>query len=156
MSDWARTRRVAAEVVIRVDERLVGELHLQPVGGEGTVEQPLDLLNRPEGFLALTLKDSAVRLVSKEQVTAVAFEPAPAEAWERPLAQRHTVRVKMVDGQEFKGQIYVELPGSPRPIDFLNVAGPFFSLSAPERVWCLNRHRVLWVQPLEESLRGSA
>ena len=126
------------------------------MGGRGSVEQPLDLLNRHESFLALTLRDSGVRLVSKEQLTGVCFEPAPPESWERPLARHYGVRVKMVDGQEFEGQISVELPGVPRPIDFLNQPGSFFSLAAPERVWCLNRHRVLWVQPLEGSPHGSA
>ena len=122
----------------------------------GGVEEPLDLLNRPDGFLALTLNDSAVRLVGKEQLTAVAFESNAADAWERPFARPYGVRVKMVDGHEFDGRISVELPGDPRPIDFLNRAGLFFALAAPDRVWCLNVRRVLWVQPLEESPHGAA
>ena len=71
MSDWGSTNRLAARVALAEGIVLDGDLHLltrpaypQPGGSE----TPLEMLNRPDAFFALTLPEGGVALVPKAQV----------------------------------------------------------------------------------------
>lgn len=148
MSDWAQTRRVRGRVLFSRSETVTGDLHLQPLGApEHPVESPLEMLNRPEPFFALSVDDD-VRLVAKAAVRGVSLDPHEAEA--HPYAHHVELEVRMDDGAEYRGTVDIELP-SPhlRPMDFLNQPEPFFGLSTPDGRWCLARHHVVWARPLD-------
>ena len=56
MSDWGATRRISAEVVLADGVVLEGDMHLVASAAYPlSSESPLDMLNRPEPFFALTL-----------------------------------------------------------------------------------------------------
>ena len=72
MSDWGATQRVAAEVVLADGVVLEGDLHLATsTAYHPETESPLEMLNRPEPFFALTLQQGEVAFVSKAQVAVV-------------------------------------------------------------------------------------
>lgn len=71
MSDWGSTNRLPAQVALVEGLVLDGDLHLltrpaypQPGGSE----TPLEMLNRPDPFFALTLPEGDVALVPKARV----------------------------------------------------------------------------------------
>lgn len=148
MSDWARTRRVRGRVVLTQADPVTGDLHLQPLGApEHEVESPLEMLNRPEPFFALSVDDD-VRLVAKTAVQGISFDPGAST--DHPYAHRVEMEVRMDDGREYRGAVDIELPApARRPLDFLNQPEPFFALRAEDHCWCLARHRVVWARPLD-------
>ena len=149
MSDWASTTRVAGEVIFGVGSTLQGDLHLQmSTAFRSSVETPLEMLNRPDGFFPLTLPDGDVRLVSKDQVAAVSFGPAAPETSILSVTEPLPFEVHMADGSEYQGDVHIELkPPWNRGLDFLNQPEKFFALTVPGRTWYLNRSHVRYVQP---------
>ncbi|MEQ9569177.1 MAG: hypothetical protein RLN75_03215 [Longimicrobiales bacterium] len=148
MSDWAKTRRVRGRIVLTAADPLVGDLHLQPLGAPGhPMESPLEMLNRPEPFFAVSV-DDGVQLVAKAAVVAVSLDSAASE--DHPFAHPGELEVLMDDGQEYRGAIDIELPPpARRPLDFLNQPEPFFALRAGDRCWYLARGHVVRARPLD-------
>ena len=61
MSDWASTKRVAGEVIFEVGTTLKGDLHLpMSTAVRPSLETPLEMLNRSDGFFPLTLSSGDV------------------------------------------------------------------------------------------------
>ena len=70
MSDWGSTNRLPAHVALVDGAVLDGDLHLltRPAYPPGGSETPLEMLNRPDPFFALTLAGGDVALVPKTRV----------------------------------------------------------------------------------------
>jgi hypothetical protein len=153
MSDWGITTKVPAEVVLAEGIALAGDLHLYarttyPPGPE----TPLEMLNRPDSFFALTVSGGGVTLVPKAQVLVVACrDEARLPDPERASAARHVgLEVVVQGGSEYRGHATVELPPSrSRALDFLNGGGAFFALATDEVTWYLNKSRVRLARPLD-------
>lgn len=155
MGDWSKTHRVYGEAQLVTGASLAGDFHLQPsTQTHQGVETPLEMLNRGEAFLALSLADGTVRLVSKDQTVAVSFGGVAgspdAESGDVPGATALRLEVLMIDGREYAGEVRAVLPPRrSRPIDMLNLPERFFSLVADGMVHYLNRSHVLHVHPLD-------
>jgi hypothetical protein len=152
-SDWGITRRVPAEVVLADDVCVAGELYLlarttYPPGPE----TPLELLNRPEAFFALTLADSGVALVSKARVVMVSCrdEVALLDPDRASVAKAAGLTVELHGGVEYRGRATFELPPSnSRVLDYINGPGPFFALSDGDTVRFFNKSFVRLIRPLD-------
>lgn len=149
MGDWASTQRVTGEISFSEGSSLEGEIHLQVgTATRASVETPLEMLNRPEKFFPVALEDGSVRLVAKAHVTVVSFASDAPETPHLEVTEPQRLDVYMADGSEHSGDVYIELgPLSPRDLDFLNEAEPFFALSGPDGILYLNRSHVKYVRP---------
>ena len=153
MSDWGSTNRVPALVALTDGEKLEGELHLltRPAYPPGP-ESPLEMLNRPDPFFALTLADGTVTFVSKAQVAVIdCREQPPLTDPDRITAAKLVaLEVLVQGGARYRGRATVELPpGRARALDFVNAAGSFFSLFADDTTHYLNKTRVRLIRPLD-------
>ena len=115
MSDWGITTKVPAEVVLAEGITLAGDLHLYarttyPPGPE----TPLEMLNRDDGFFALTLEGGGVTFIPKTQVVVVSCRDRPRLLDpERESAARHIeLEVVVQGGTEYRGRAALELPPS--------------------------------------------
>jgi hypothetical protein len=152
MSDWGITTKVPAEVVLVEGLILAGDLHLyaRPTYPPGP-ETPLEMLNRPDEFFALTLEDG-VRFIPKEQVLVVACRhQAPLVDPDRVTAAKLIgLEVVLQGGREVRGHAALELPPQRgRALDYLNGPGVFFSLGADDMSWFINKSRVRHARPLD-------
>lgn len=152
MSNWGTTTRVRAVVTMAGGETFPGHLHLlDGAHGVGLPETPLELLNRREGFFALTLGDGTVFLASKAQVAMVVCEWPPEEGMQVDVAGRRLrLQVRFAGGGEVTGETMVVLPPDhSRVLDYLNSVAPFFQLHAEGGVRLINRAHVQVVRPLD-------
>lgn len=154
MSEWGGlVHALEAVVTLAHGEILPGYLHLQDaVANHPGGETPLELLNRPEGFLPLTSDDGGVVFLSKEQVAMVSctWPQEPAEVELFATSRQVTLRVVLTSGEAFEGTGPVTLPGSrQRPLDYLNSVGPFFRLETASGCRLVNRAHVRQVRPVE-------
>ena len=153
MSDWAATERLAVEILLAEGVTLRGELHLQPrvAAHEGT-ETPLELLNRPEPFFALSVADG-ITFVSREQVAAVSCEPpqaGPDDPDRRNAATRFALEVVLWGGATYRGWALNEMPPArARTLDYLNTSGRFFAVSTDTETRYVNRSHVTVVRPID-------
>lgn len=153
MSDWGLTNRVPAQVSLAEGLVLEGELHLltrfsYPPGPE----TPLEMLNRPDPFFALTLPSGGVSLVSKAQVVAVSCreEPTLADPERVTAAKQFDLEVVLPGGTEQRGHATVELPPSrSRSLDFLNAQGNFFPMTHDGLTLYINKSHVRLIRPLD-------
>jgi hypothetical protein len=151
MTDWVSTQRLHAKVTFADGHSIEGDLHLQP----GTalhqgVETPLEMLNRPEDFFAMTLPSGRVTLVAKVQTALVACAPVIPDQDPDRLAAAKSVflEVQLAGGYEVRGSAHLELPQPrTRAMDFLNTAHRFFALSYHENTLYVNRGLVRQVFP---------
>lgn len=153
MSDWGTTNRVPAEALLAEGIVVSGDLHVlardtYPPGPE----TPLEMLNRPEMFFALTLPDGSVTFMPKAQVAVVSCRD------QTPLADPDRVsaaRLVMLDvvihgGAEYRGLSTFELPSNrARALDYVNAPGGFFSLWADDVTWYVNKSHVRLIRPLD-------
>ena len=155
MSDWGSTNRLPAHVALVEGVVLEGDLHLltrpafpQPGGSE----TPLEMLNRPEPFFALTLTEGDVALVPKARVLEITCqEDVPPPDPDRVTAA-HVVELEVVlpEGARHRGVVALELPpGRRRTLDFLNGEGVFFGLWADGRTRYINKLHVRFIRPLD-------
>jgi hypothetical protein len=152
MSDWGITTKVPAEVVLVEGMGLEGELHLyaRPTYPPGP-ETPLEMLNRPDEFFALTVVDG-VRFIPKEQVLVVSCRAqASLPDPDRVSAARQIgLEVVLQGGREIRGHATLELPPSRgRALDYLNGPGVFFALESDDVSWYINKARVRLARPLD-------
>ena len=151
-NDWGVTRQVAAEVILADHLRLEGALHLlarttYPPGPE----TPLELLNRPEAFFALTLEEG-VALVSKAQVVTVVCsdDVALLDPDRASVAKAAGLTVELHGGTEYRGYATFELPPSnARLLDFVNSPGQFFALWGDDTIRYINKSFVRLIRPLD-------
>jgi hypothetical protein len=155
MSDWGSTNRLPAHVSLIEGLVLDGDLHLltrpaypQPGGSE----TPLEMLNRPDAFFALTLREGGVALVPKAQVLdIICLEDVPPPDPDRVTAAKHVeLEVVLPGGAEYRGLATLELPpGRRRALDFMNGAGAFFAIWAAGRTRYINKQHVRFIRPLD-------
>jgi len=152
MSDWGPTTRVRAVVTLAGGATYPGHLHLlDGKHAPGLPETPLEMLNRPEGFFALTLGDGAAFLVAKSQVAMIVCEWPPEDATELDLeGRRIRLQVQLAGGEEVVGETVAILPRRhARALDYLNSVAPFFQLNADGGVRLINQAHVQVVRPLD-------
>jgi hypothetical protein len=152
MSDWGITTKVPAEVVLAEGVVLAGDLHLyaRPTYPPGP-ETPLEMLNRADGFFALTL-DGGVTFVPKSQVVVVTCRNQAQLVDPERITAGRLIELEVVvqGGAEYRGRVVAELPPSRgRTLDFLNAPGVFFELDADELSWYFNKSRVRVARPLD-------
>jgi hypothetical protein len=155
MSDWGSTNRLPAHVALVEGVALDGDLHLltrpaypQPGGSE----TPLEMLNRPDAFFALTLPEGRVALVPKARVLEITCaEDVPPPDPDRVTAAKHIeLEVILPGGAEHRGRVTLELPpGRRRALDFVNGEGAFFALWSDGRTRYINKLHVRLIRPLD-------
>jgi len=153
MSEWSTTHRVPGTALLADGTRLSGDLHLQPSTElHQSVETPLELLNRADRFLALTLPDGGVELVSKDHVVVLEVDAsAPDPVWNpTPGASDLRLEAVMTGHERWSGTVHAQLPPDrSRPLDFLNLPDRFFALASGDTIRYLNRAHVMHVRPLD-------
>lgn len=152
MSDWGITTKVQAEVVLAEGIVLAGDLHLyaRPDYPPGP-ETPLEMLNRPDTFFALTL-DGGVRFIPKSQVVVVTSRSRtpPGDPDRVSAGKLIEMEVVVQGGAEYRGRAVLELPPSRRrTLDYLNGTGIFFMLGTDDVSWYFNKSRVRLARPLD-------
>jgi hypothetical protein len=155
MSDWGSTNRLPAHVALVEGVVLTGDLHLltrpaypQPGGSE----TPLEMLNRPDAFFALTLHEGGVALVPKARVLEVtcAEDVPPPDPDRVTAAKLIELEVILPGGAEHRGRVTLELPpGRRRALDFMNGDGGFFALWSDGRTRYINKLHVRLIRPLD-------
>jgi hypothetical protein len=154
MSDWGSTNRLPAHVALVEGAVLGGDLHLltRPAYPPGGSETPLEMLNRPEPFFALTLAEGGVALVPKSRVLEITCqEDVPAPDPDRVTAAKVVeLEVVLPEGTRHRGVVTLELPpGRRRTLDFLNGVGDFFALWSEGRTRYINKLHVRFIRPLD-------
>jgi hypothetical protein len=155
MSDYGSTNRLPAHVALVERIQLDGDLHLltrptypQPGGSE----TPLEMLNRPDAYFALTLRDGGVALVPKSQVLEITCpdDVPPPDPDRVTAAVRLELEVVLPGGAEYRGCVTLELPpGRRRTLDFLNGPGNFFALQSDRDTRYINKLHVRLIRPLD-------
>ena len=115
-------------------------------------ETPVDLLNRPERFLAVSLPSGAVALACKAQIAVLTTHAGLSEIDPERLAisRKFVLDIQMVGGQRLSGSVYWELPPThARTQDFLNGSDAFFEITEGGDAHCINRALVAQVNPGE-------
>lgn len=161
MNEWGSMTRIGTVATLGDGEVLPGYLHvLGAVPYRTGPETPLEMLNRPDGFFAMTFDDGGVLLLSKSQVVMAVCQTPPAateapeldepELDETPAGRPVRVAVQLTSGEEFQGEVPGDLPSTrARPIDYLNATGPFFELLTEGGQRLINRAFVRAVRPLD-------
>lgn len=153
MSIWGTTNKVPAEALLAEGIVVKGDLHVlardtYPPGPE----TPLEMLNRPETFFALTLSDGGVTFMPKAQVAVVScHDQTPLSDPDRVSAAKFVVlEVMMHGGAEYVGRSTFELPANrARALDYVNAPGGFFSLWSDNVTWYVNKAHVRLIRPLD-------
>jgi hypothetical protein len=152
MGDWA-TRRISAEVILADGVVLEGDMHLVPSASYPlNSETPLEMLNRPEPFFALTLEQGEVAFVSKSQVAVVSCreEGAETDPERASVARLVALEVALTTGAEYRGRSSFELPPSrSRALDYVNMPGRFFTVWTNDLTRYFNKSLVRLIRPLD-------
>lgn len=153
MSDWGTTRRVTAEVVLADGVVIEGDMHLAASAAYPlSTESPLEMLNRPEPFFALTLDQGEVAFVSKAQVAVVSCrdESSEADPERAVVARLVALEVALATGAEYRGRSSFELPPSrSRTLDYINTPGRFFTVWTNDLTRYFNKSLVRLIRPLD-------
>ena len=153
MTQWHETYRVPASITLADGTSIEGDIHLQTataqhLGGEA----PVEMLNRPEQFFAVSLPSGDVTLVGKAQAAIVSCD---ASLWEvdpqrRAISREFSLEIDLIGGQTLSGSAFWELPSThPRPQDFLNVLESFLEITEHGMSHSINRSLVAQVRPSE-------
>ena len=153
VSDWAATEKLHATVTLAEGIILEGQLHVMArVAHRQGPETPLEMLNRHQGFIPLSLPDGEVLFLSKSQVAMVACpveETPELEPARVSVAQLVGLDVEMQGGGRVSGMASFELPpGKSRASDYLNFQEPFFGLVSQGAMLCIHHLHVRFVRPL--------
>jgi hypothetical protein len=153
MSDWGATRRISAEVILADGVVLEGDMHLVASAAYPlSSESPLEMLNRPEPFFALTLGEGEVAFVSKAQVALVSCrdENPEGDPERASVARLVALEVALVGGAEYRGRSSFELPPSrARALDYVNTPGRFFTVWTNDLTRYFNKSLVRLIRPLD-------
>jgi hypothetical protein len=154
MSDYGSTNRVPAKVALVEGLAVEGELHLltRPAYPPGP-ETPLEMLNRPHAFFALTLTGGGVAFIPKSQVVEISCEAEvpPFSDPDRETAAKHIeLEVVLPGGSEYRGRATLELPPNrSRALDYVNGPGGFFALWSVGATRYINKSHVRLIRPLD-------
>ncbi len=149
----SETYRVPASITLNDGTSIEGDIHLQtsnPLHEGG--EAPVEMLNRPERFFAVSLPSGGFTLVCKAQAAVVTCD---ASLWEvdphrRAISRKFRLDIDLIGGQHLCGSAFWELPSThPRPQDFLNASEAFFEITEDGMSHCVNRALVGQVRPFE-------
>jgi len=150
---WGSIHQEPARVVFADGGAIDGQLHLLArVNYPPGPETPLDMLNRPDAFFALTGAASATVLVSKAQAAIVSCQlgALPADPERLSAARFVPIDVVMATGLELRGQSALELPPERnRTLDFVNAPGRFFALWSGDVTHFVNKALVRLIRPLD-------
>jgi hypothetical protein len=153
MSDWGATQRVPAKVLLAEGVVLAGDLHLLArTASPLDPESPLEMLNRPDPFFALTLSEGGVAFVCKDQVSVVSCrDQATLDDPDRASAAKLVaLAVELTDGVEYRGRSTFELPPArARALDYVNAPGRFFALGTDDVTQYINKSLVRLIRPLD-------
>ena len=138
---------------------LEGDVFLRPaIEGGPPAQEVIELLNESEEFFPLGLSEGDVLLVSKAAVRAARYED-PSESSLPPPEITPTslqtlgawVEVVGTAGARYRGWLEFVLPRPRRRLsDALNRReSQFFKIVGGKEVWCVHRHWVAFVRPLE-------
>jgi hypothetical protein len=151
--DWGSIYQEEARVVFADGGAIDGQLHLLArVNYPSGPETPLDMLNRPDAFFALTGAESGPVLVSKAQAAVVSCRPSSVAADPERLSAVRVVPIDVVmaSGLELRGQSALELPPARnRTLDFVNAPGQFFALWSGDVTHFVNKALVRLIRPLD-------
>lgn len=154
MGDWGTTERIEAEILLGDGTHLFGALFVQGrVPHHDGPETLVEMLNRPEPFTAVALTGGGVVFVPKAQIALILAEPAPPP--DDDGARQSTVKLvglelEMLGGKVLTGLVSVDLPPThARPIDFLNEAGAFFTLTTHSATWVVHRAHLRGARPAD-------
>jgi len=154
MSDWGSTNRVPARVTLVEGLTVEGELHLltRPAYPPGP-ETPLEMLNRPDAFFALTVNGAAAAFIPKSQVVEIScLQDVPLYSDpDRESAAKHVdLEVVMPGGATHRGIAILELPPNrSRALDFLNGSGAFFAITSDGNTRYMNKSHVRLIRPFD-------
>lgn len=149
---WATSVRVPATLHLSDGSELGGSLHVQSaVAHHPGPETVVELLNRGEPFLVLSLEEDGVRFVPKAQVALVETAVAEGEDGDRRSGMRFlNLEVEMMSARVLSGFAESELPPNrARAQDFLNESGAFFPLTTEGTLWAVHRTHVRTVRPVD-------
>jgi len=149
--DWGSIRQEAAQVLLAEGTGFDGSLHLlmRPQYPPGP-ETPLEMLNRPDPFFALTSGTHGVVFVPKAQTAVVTCHETPSDPQRLSAAKLIALQVTMVGGREFQGSAVLELPpGRSRALDYVNGSGTFFALWNDDGTHYINKLLVRTIRPLD-------
>jgi hypothetical protein len=150
---WGSIYQEEARVVFAEGGAVDGQLHLLArVNYPPGPETPLEMLNRPDGFFALTGAEAGPVLVSKAQAAVVScrHSSVPTDPERLSAARLVPIDVLMASGLELRGQSALELPPvSNRTLDFVNAPGQFFALWSGDVTHFVNKALVRLIRPLD-------
>jgi hypothetical protein len=100
---------VPATIILSEGTSVEGDIHLQPLTllHQGR-ETPVDLLNREERFLAVSLPSGDATLVCKAQIAVLTADAALSEMDQERLAisRKFLLDIEMIGGQRLSGSAY--------------------------------------------------
>jgi len=147
------TKRAAAEIRLGDGEVLHGQLHLQPNTLHATgFETLIELLNRSDDFVAVSLDSGGTALVSKTHVEVVTYahEETEGDPEDRAPASGATLDVWVASGEHYRGRATWELPPAhSRVLDYLNETCRFMQIIQDDCVRYINRARIRTVYPVD-------
>lgn len=153
MSEWGGTIRLPVVVRLASGDEVTGEAYLQPrVPHHSGPETPLDLLERGERFLPLSLADGSVVFLNRAHVAVLKCDPAPPESeldW-LGVDRFAELDLELSDGLAVRGQAGVTLPPTRlRALDCLNAGGAFLPLRVRDAIYYVNRAHLRVARPIE-------
>lgn len=105
-----------------------------------------DLLNEEKRFIPIRTKRGTL-LINRSHIAFAKIQAALEKDDLMTLGKKCPVSLKMLQGKEIRGDIFVNLPeGFCRVKDYVNQSVPFFTLIQPEFVIYINQKFVLSVQ----------
>jgi hypothetical protein len=143
--------RHRVDVTLGSGGRLEGDIFLPATGRfRAGPEEPLDVLNDDEAFLALVLLTGEPLLVQKSHIAVVVTGwLADDDTVDRGVVGMH-VELALADGSARTGSIFPEVPvDRPRLGDFLNDTPlRFIALFANGQLQLVNRAHIVYARPV--------
>ncbi|MEP6621596.1 MAG: hypothetical protein ABJE47_19875 [bacterium] len=151
MSDYRIEKvRHRVELTLANGSRLEGDIFLQAFARfRAGPEEPLDVLNDADAFLALVVPTGDLLVVQKSQIAVVATDlPATDESAETGVLGMR-VEITLVNGETRQGSVFPEVRADrPRLVDFLNDTPlHFLPLFAAEQLLLVSRAHIAYARP---------
>lgn len=110
------------------------------------VQKVEELLNENTPFIPIKTSQDFIFVNSSQIVSAITYSELEREEL-LTFGNKYPIRIKMLHGEEIKGDIVVCLPqGRNRVTDYLNQSIQFFSVFLPDRIIYINKGFVISVQ----------
>ena len=151
MSDYRIEKvRHRVELTMANGQRLEGDIFLQAFARfRAGPEEPLDVLNDADGFLALVLATGELLVVQKTQIAVVATALPPSDDTADTGVLGMRVDIALVNGEMRSGSVFPEVRADrPRLVDFLNDTPlHFLALFAAEQLLLVSRAHIAYARP---------